>query len=486
MDTQDWYLTFTLTNIDASSCDDSIANVQIYRDNAWVNYFQYYDEGALGHRYAFEHNGVAFSTMLPISVNITMTSGREITLWGIITTIADTSAVFTSTELICDGTLSPTTPRPSAAPTAPTAPYPTAESVCIDKGSLQWRSYNNQIYLNGNKFNMKGLSWFGFETTLYNLHGLNVHSMEWYLDWMVDHGFNAMRLPFSQDFMQSSAANRNKYLEVVQAAGERGILVMPDFHSKTAGEYQEGLGAIDQNEAINIWKMVADLLADEYNVFLADIFNEPHDVTNSQWGEWIQFCEDAAAAIWAKGLNWMVAVEGTNWDCTGGISCAWGENLEGVRNTGITFDLTTYGENRFVWSPHVYGGDVTRNYDYSETAWNAHWGYLVDGTHPSNEAASLIGEFGTKYHGTMVNWLDDLIDYLIQIDQRNTFYWCLNPNSGDTGGLLQNDWTTEESAKLAALERLQPNPSKIEYNAGSGQVCVSFEGGDGMLFICTW
>ena len=36
-----------------------------------------------------------------------------------------------------------------------------------------------------------------------------------------------------------------------------------------------------------------------------------------------------------------------------------------------------------------------------------------------------------------------LVDYLIDIDQRNTFFWCLNPNSGDTGGLLQSDWTTE-------------------------------------------
>ena len=48
----------------------------------------------------------------------------------------------------------------------------------------------------------------------------------------------------------------------------------------------------------------------------------------------------------------------------------------------------------------------------------------------------------------MVNWLNDLVDYLISIDQRNTYFWCLNPNSGDTGGLLQNDWTTPETYAL--------------------------------------
>merc|ERR1712130_1052721 len=76
----------------------------------------------------------------------------------------------------------------------------------------------------------------------------------------------------------------------------------------------------------------------------------------------------------------------------------------------------------------------------------------------------------------MVNWLDDLVDYLISIDQKNTFFWCLNPNSGDTGGLLKSDWTTEENGKLEALDVLQPFPSKIEWQSDSNTVCVSFDG----------
>ncbi len=76
-------------------------------------------------------------------------------------------------------------------------------------------------------------------------------------------------------------------------------------------------------------------------------------------------------------MNWLVAVEGTNWQCNT-INCACGENLEGVRNTGITFDEESYGINRFIWSP-------------------------------------ATNEFGTRYTGGMVNWLDDLIS----IDQRN-------------------------------------------------------------------
>merc|ERR1719232_2055452 len=104
--------------------------------------------------------------MLPISVRIVMTSGREIDLWGIIEDLSITSE-FTSDQTICGDTLRPTAPTPqptTRVPTAPTTPYPTGPTVCIDEGALQWRSYDNKLYLNGNVFHMKGLSWFGFET----------------------------------------------------------------------------------------------------------------------------------------------------------------------------------------------------------------------------------------------------------------------------------------------------------------------------------
>jgi endoglucanase len=357
-----------------------------------------------------------------------------------------------------------------------------ADSLCVAPSAMEWRSYGNQIMINDKRFNMKGLSWFGFETGYYNLYGLDQHSADWYLQWMQSNGFNAMRLPFSQDFMNSGANNRALYKEVVQKAGTYGILVMPDFHSATAGAWTDGLYTISQSQVIATWESVADLIGDEWNVFIADVFNEPHDVSNNQWGDWVTFCENVAAALFAKGVNWMIAIEGTNWDCPSlgsSQSCAWGENLMGVKAKGITFDYNSYGANRFVFSPHVYGGDVTGNWVISPSAWQEHWGYLGDGSYPSNQAASVIGEFGTKATGSMATWLSTLVNYLISIDQRNTFFWCLNPNSGDTGGLLQSDWTTPETAKLAQLSRLQPTPSTVSYDSSTGQVCFENLGASG-------
>lgn len=171
-------------------------------------------------------------------------------------------------------TLAPTAPTPSpttGSPTAPTTAYPTAETICIDKDALDWRSYDNELKLNGNRFNLKGLNWFGFETVNNYPYGTDVNSVEWYLDWMVDNGFNAIRLPFSKAFIDESESNRNDYLDVVQQAGAKGLLVMPDMHSLAKGAYTEGLP--DKSLIIDAWSTMTTLLKDEWNVFTADLFN---------------------------------------------------------------------------------------------------------------------------------------------------------------------------------------------------------------------
>jgi endoglucanase len=37
---------------------------------------------------------------------------------------------------------------------------------------------------------------------------------------------------------------------------------------------------------------------------------------------------------------------------------------------------------------------------------------------------------------------------------RNFFYWSWNPNSGDTGGILQDDWQSVSLDKYNNLKRL--------------------------------
>ena len=81
--------------------------------------------------------------------------------------------------------------------------------------------------------------------------------------WSYDiQGFNAIRLPFSKAYIDQSASNRAAYLDVVQKAGLKGLLVMPDLHSLAKGAYTEGMAS--KADIIDAWSTMTTLLKDEW------------------------------------------------------------------------------------------------------------------------------------------------------------------------------------------------------------------------------
>ena len=72
-------------------------------------------------------------------------------------------------------------------------------------------------------------------------------------------------------------------------------------------------------------------------------------------------------------------------------------------------------------------------------------------------ATLVIGEWGGRYVGADEQWQDELKAFLLE-HGLSSFYWALNPNSGDTGGLLLDDWITPDTSKLARLSEL-PSPT---------------------------
>ena len=53
--------------------------------------------------------------------------------------------------------------------------------------------------------------------------------------------------------------------------------------------------------------------------------------------------------------------------------------------------------------------------------------------------------------GNNEKWMTLLRNYMIDNHINHTF-WCINPNSGDTGGLLTYDWTTWDEEKYEFLK----------------------------------
>ena len=115
--------------------------------------------------------------------------------------------------------------------------------------------------------------------------------------------------------------------------------------------------------------------------------------------------------------------------------------------------------NRLVYSAHEYPATIypqpwfnAPNYPENLPAiWEKYWGYLVR----ENIAPVLIGEFGTRYETEKDRqWLSAFQSY-IQKNKLSWTFWSLNPNSGDTGGLLLDNWISVNQSKQNILKQIQ-------------------------------
>ena len=68
--------------------------------------------------------------------------------------------------------------------------------------------------------------------------------------------------------------------------------------------------------------------------------------------------------------------------------------------------------------------------------------------------AVVLGEFGGRFTDKDRQWQVKFVDWLKCKGVRNFFYWSWNPNSGDTGGILQDDWQSVSQDKYNNLKRL--------------------------------
>ncbi len=130
----------------------------------------------------------------------------------------------------------------------------------------------------------------------------------------------------------------------------------------------------------------------------------------------------------------------------------WGGNLRGVKDLPVLPD-----SGQIVYSPHDYGPSVYAQswFDKDFTTqtllddyWYDTWAYI----NKENIAPLLIGEWGGHMDkGANQKWMELLRDYMIDNHINHTF-WCLNPNSGDTGGLLDSTFMNWDNNKYKLFE----------------------------------
>ena len=129
--------------------------------------------------------------------------------------------------------------------------------------------------------------------------------------------------------------------------------------------------------------------------------------------------------------------------------------------------ITLRHPNKVVLSPHVYGPSVHNqpyfrdpNFpDNMPPIWKLQWGHIPTAADSSARIPIVLGEWGGRYEGSDRIWQNKMAQYLSEPANRiaGSFYWSLNPESGDTGGVLLA-WSKEadqpHTAKLALLRRI--------------------------------
>lgn len=343
-------------------------------------------------------------------------------------------------------------------------------------------SSNGTLLYNNQEVMIKGVNWFGFETNIYALHGLWQVSFALLLSFVSKNNFNALRIPISTELAlnldgimaQSINIGQNPNMmswssgqlldHLVTEAEKLNILIMFDIHKSTGNSVLTDLwydNTYTEADLIQAWTNLVTRYQKHKNVFACDLKNEPR--ASSTWGgdiktDWKSAAERIGNAILALNPKLLIFVEGV--EQYNGQSSWWGGNLQGVQNNPVKLNIP----GKLIYSNHVYGPAVYQQPYFNDptfpdnmpSIWTKDFGYIQQ----NKLGTVIIGEWG----GTMSSqnkddiWQRSMAQYIVK-NKMSFFYWCLNPQSHDTGGLLENDWITPVQSKLDLLDQIMPNPT---------------------------
>ncbi len=374
----------------------------------------------------------------------------------------------------------------------------------------------------GNSVRITGIAWFGFETENQVYHGLWSVKMETVLDQIANLGFNVVRIPLSVqlvnqwrngnggepnsiNYTANPALEGMTSLQILDASiaycKQIGLKVMLDMHRVVNTQmlntwYADGYPSSDFEAN---WQWLASHYINNDTVIAADLFNEPHgspgDTNIAKWdsstdqNNWKYEAERVANLILDVNPRLLIVVEGveatprdgytyTETNSANYDSTWWGGNLRRARDYPINLGSR---QRQLVYSPHDYGPSVfaqpwfhsgfTKETLTAE-CWEPNWLYIAT----QSQAPILVGEWGGRLDGgDNEKWMGALAETIVEHDLNHTF-WCVNPNSGDTGGILLDDWQSVDTAKYNLIKPTLWQQSNGKYIGLDHQVNLGANG----------
>jgi chitodextrinase len=366
---------------------------------------------------------------------------------------------------------------------------------------------NRIVDEDGNRVTLSGANWFGFNASERVFHGLWSANITELTRAIAQRGINIVRVPISAQVLlewkngQTVAQPNVNTFANPELVGKNnlqiwdfwlglceqlGIKVMLDVHSAEADNSGHIYplwfkGTITAEQFYQAWEWVTDRYKANDTIVAMDIKNEPHGTPNqpprAKWDgttdadNFKNACETAGRRILAINPNVLILCEGievyprpgetwsspnTDPDLTPNYFYNWwGGNLRGVRDFPVNLGAN---QDQLVYSPHDYGPLVFNQPWFqvpftkatlTTDVWRPNWLYI----HEENIAPLLIGEWGGRLgqDERQDRWMTALRDLIVEEGLHQTF-WVLNPNSGDTGGLLLDDWRTWDEQKYNLLK----------------------------------
>ncbi len=385
----------------------------------------------------------------------------------------------------------------ASSPNAKEVPAPTTDDWLYTK--------NNKIVdASGKEVWLTGCNWFGYNTGTNIFDGLWNADLNTSINSIADHGFNLIRIPISTQLVNQwedgeyPSANfnqaTNSYLVgmnsleifnyVIGQCRANGIKIMIDFHCATTNASGHNYpmwydDKISEKDYIRALEWIAETYKNDDTIIALDLENEPHGKENesprAKWDDskdadnWKYIAEKAGKAVLEKNPELLIMVEGIeiypkdiksngnfkSTDKNDYLYNWWGGNLRGVADNPV--DLGKYN-NKLVYSPHDYGPTVYEqpwfqgSYDFDslmKDCWYDNWFYIYD----KKTAPLLIGEWGGFMREPNLTWMT-YCRQLIKENKLHHTFWCFNANSGDTGGLVLDDFKTWDEDKYAFVKEV--------------------------------
>jgi endoglucanase len=370
-------------------------------------------------------------------------------------------------------------------------------------------SGNKLIDKRGQTVYLSGINWFGFETGNMFPHGIWSRDMKSVLKQVKDLGFNTIRIPWCNQMLNAGSTikinsygtdpysgvspmnevegTKTKPIElldiIVDWCQANNMKIILDNHSKkTDGFLNEGLwytDGYDEARWITDWVFLANRYKGKSAMIGCDLKNEPHQST---WGnsnpltDFNKASERCGNAILQANPELLIFVEGVA--KYNGETTWWGGQLKGAKD----FPVVLSNPKKLVYSPHEYGPEIFVQSWFNDATFtnnmNAVWNNNFDYLYQSNTAPMFVGEFGIKDQnangGKALTWFKTFTKFIG--GKYSWTYWSLNPNSGDTGGILTDDWTTINQWKMDVLKPyLQPLiPNVVNGSSGNQAPTASF------------